>query len=93
MIGYLEGILKIANLFLSLVAGLIAISLIKSSTKKNYLKPWYILITVLVLFAFQQVLGALRAFEVYSTPYLTHIVPTLMLGLLIWKLILQINLK
>ena len=93
MIGYLEGILKIANLFLSLVAGLIAISLIKSSTKKNYLKPWYILITVLVLFAFQQVLGALRAFEVYSTPYLTHIVPTLMLGLLIWTLILQINLK
>jgi predicted membrane-bound dolichyl-phosphate-mannose-protein mannosyltransferase len=93
LIGYLEGILKIANLFLSLVAGLIAISLIKSSTKKNYLKPWYILITVLVLFAFQQVLGALRAFEVYSTPYLTHIVPTLMLGLLIWTLILQINLK
>lgn len=93
MVGYIEGILKIANLFLAVVAGLIAISLLKSSNKKKYLKPWYILIIVLILFAVQEVLGALRAFEIYSTTYLTHIIPTIMLGLLIWTLILQINVK
>jgi hypothetical protein len=93
VIGYIEGILKIANLFLSVVAGFIAISLFKATKKQDYLKPWYLLIIVLVLFAVQEVLGALRAFEIYSNPYITHIVPTIMLGLLIWTLILQINLK
>jgi len=93
LIGYLEGILKIANLFLSLVAGFVAISLFKASTKKSYLKSWYLLIIVLILFAVQEVLGALRAFEIYSNPYITHLVPTLMLGLLIWALIIQINTK
>jgi predicted membrane-bound dolichyl-phosphate-mannose-protein mannosyltransferase len=93
LIGYIEGILKIANLFLSVVAGLIALSLLKASTKKIYLKPWYLLITILVLFAVQEILGALRAFNIYSTSYLTHIVPTLILGLLIWTLVLQINIK
>jgi hypothetical protein len=93
LIGYFEGILKIANIFLSFVAGSIAITLFKSSNKKSYLKPWYLLIVVLILFAFQEVFGALRAFEIYSTPYLTHIIPTLMLGLLIWALVLQVNIK
>lgn len=93
MIGYIEGILKIANLFLSVVAGLIAISLFRASTKKTYLKPWYLLIIVLVLFAVQEVLGALRAFQIYETSYLTHLIPTFILGLLIWTLVLQINIK
>ena len=35
MVGYLEGILKIANLFLSVVAGSIAISLFKASGKRK----------------------------------------------------------
>lgn len=90
MVEYLEGILKIANVFLSLVAGFIAVSLIRASAKKKALKPWYLLIIVLVLFAIQEVLGALRAFNMFSTPYLTHIIPTIILGLLIWALALQI---
>lgn len=93
MIGYFEGILKIANLFLAFVAGLVAISLFKASSKKTYLKPWYLLIIALILFAVQEVLGALRAFGIYSTPHLTHIVPTLLLGVLIWALVLQVNIK
>ncbi len=90
MVGYIEGILKIANLFLSLVAGLIAISLFKASRKEKHLKPWYLLIIVLVLFAVQEVLGALRAFSIYETPHLTHINPGIMLAFLIWALVLQI---
>jgi hypothetical protein len=93
LIGYLEGILKIANIFLSVVAGIIAISLFNYSNKDKNLKPWYILIVVLILFAVQEILGALRAFEIFSTPHLTHINPSIMLGLLIWALALQIKLK
>ena len=90
MVEYLEGILKIANVFLAVVAGLIAVSLFKESSKHKHLKPWYILIVVLCLFAVQEILGTLRAFNIFETPYLTHIVPTAILGLLVWALVLQI---
>ncbi|MBI2139846.1 hypothetical protein HYU14_02900 [Candidatus Woesearchaeota archaeon] len=92
MVDYLEGILKIGNLFLAVVAGYLAISLFSLSKSKSRLKPWSFLIFGLVLFAIQMILGFLRAFEIYTSPYLTHIVPTAILGLLITALFLQINL-
>ena len=89
---YLEGMLKIANVFLAIVAGFIAISLFKVSHERDHLKPWKLLIIALMLFAVQEILGALRAFDIFSTPYLTHIVPTAILGLVICALVLQIGL-
>ena len=88
----IDGILKIANLFLSLVAGYIAITIIGISGKKKGLAPWKVLSVALIFFAIQEILGALRAFGIFSSPYLTHIVPTVILGLLIFCLTLQINL-
>lgn len=88
---YLEGLLKIANVFLSIIAGIIAITLFKASNQRKHLKPWKILIIVLVLFAIQEILGALRAFDIFESPYLTHIIPTAMLGLLIITLLFQIG--
>ena len=87
----MEGILKIANVLLSIVAGIIAITLFKVSHRRKELNPWRILIIALIFFAVQQTLGALRAFRIYETPYLTHIVPTIILGLLIFALILQVG--
>ena len=87
----IEGIIKIANVVLSLVAGFLALSLFKISHHRKELKPWKLLIASLVLFVVQEILGALRAFQIYETPYLTHIVPTLILGLLVWALVLQIR--
>ncbi len=89
---YLEGILKISNLFLSIIAGFIAITLFMLSRKRVELKPWKILVIALVFFALQELLGALRAFNIFSTPYLTRLVPTIILGLLIFALTKQINL-
>lgn len=89
---YLDGILKIANLFLSIVAGYFAITIISMRGKKKELIPWKVLSFALIFFAVQQALGALRAFNIFSSPYLTHIVPTIILGLLIFCLTLQINL-
>lgn len=92
MVEYLEGLLKISNLFLSLVAGYIALTIISMGSKKKLLVPWKVLSFALLFFAVQQILGFLRAFNIYTSPYLTHIVPTVILGLLIFCLTLQINL-
>ncbi len=92
MVEYLEGILKIGNLVLSLVAGVMAISLIKLSRQKKELKAWLYLIPFVVFFAIQEILGALRAFNIFESPYLTHINPTIILVLVIVALVIQINL-
>lgn len=89
MVNFLEGIIKISNIILSLIAGLFALSLFKVTSKKS-LFPWKILIIALIFFVFQEILGALRAFKIYNSPFLTHIVPTIILGLLIFALTLQI---
>ena len=94
MLNFVEGIFKIANLFLSLIAGILAISLFKLSVKKKKnLTPWKVLIIALIFFVIQETLGALRAFSIFESPYLTHVVPTIILGLLIIALALQINMK
>jgi len=90
-IHFIEGILKIANIFLAVVAGIIALTIFKISSKRNILKAWKYLIFVLVLFAVQQVFGALRAFRIYESPYITHIIPTVMLVLLIFALYNQVK--
>ena len=87
----IEGILKIANLVLAVIAGVIGISLIKISHSKKELKAWVMLIIALIFFGIQEILGALRAFKIFESPYLTHIIPTIILALLIVALLQQIN--
>lgn len=91
MVVYFEGLLKIANLVLALIAGIIAISLFRISHQRYELRAWKILIVALVFFAVQEILGALRAFDIYSSPFLTHIVPSVILGLLIYALAKQLH--
>ena len=91
MVNYLEGILKISNVFLSLIAGFIALGLFKVSHKRKALNPWRLLIIALVLFAVLEIFGALRGFRIFESPFITHLIPTIMLGLLIAALAFQIN--
>ena len=93
MVSQLEGILKIANIFLSGIAGGLALTLIKGSFKKRDLRPWLVLIGALVFFIVQEILGMLRAFEVYESPFLTHLVPTIILILVLWALFAQLRLS
>ncbi len=93
MVQYLEGILKIANLLLAFIAGAIALSLIKKTRKRKELGAWLMLIFALVFFAVQEILGALRAFQIFESLFLTHIVPTVILALLIIALVQQINIQ
>lgn len=86
---YITGVLQIATVFLSIIAGLLALTLFNHSKRKD-LRAWRILIIVLVLFAVEIIFGALRSFGIFSTPYLTHVIPSFILGFLIWALVRQI---
>lgn len=90
-IDFITGVLQIANVFLAIVAGVIAASLFQASSQKQ-LRPWRPLIAVLILFAVEEILGGLRSFNIYANPWITHVVPSFMFGFLIWALIRQINL-
>jgi hypothetical protein len=54
------------------------------------LKPWKLLLIVLFLFTIEEVLGALKFFNIYTHPFLTHIIPSFILGILIYALVLEI---
>ena len=90
MLNYYEGLLKIANVSLAVSAGYLAISLIHRSKGRKELKSWKVLTVALVFFMFQEILGALRAFNLFSTPYLTHVNVSIILLFLIYSLALQI---
>ncbi len=92
MVDYLSGVFQIANVFLSIVAGLIALTLFHLSKKKDLL-AWRPLIIVLVLFALEEIVGALRSFDIWSTTYLTHVIPSVLLAFLIWALVRQIGIS
>jgi hypothetical protein len=89
----LEGVIKIANLVLAVVTGIAASTLFRKAWQKDELRAWRYLIFVLIFFAFQELLGALRAFDIFSSPYLTHINVSVILGLLIAAIVLEINIK
>ncbi|MFH2027724.1 MAG: hypothetical protein ABIJ08_01165 [Nanoarchaeota archaeon] len=89
---YIEGILKIANVILAVVAGGIAITIFRVSHHRGKtLKPWKFLTLALVFFAFQEIFGALRSFKIYEHPYLTHIIPTIIIAFVLTAIILETN--
>ncbi len=89
-IDYITGTLQIANVFLAIVAGFVAASLYKSSAKQEF-RAWRLLVIALIIFSLEEVVGAIRSFGIYESPFLTHVIPSLILGLLIWGLVVQID--
>ena len=85
------GISQLAAVSLSIIAGLIAISMFRDAEAHPQIHAWRYMLFALVLFAIEEVLGALRTFGVWSTPHLTHIVPSLILGSIIAALVVQIQ--
>ena len=87
---YLQGIIELAATFLSIVAGIIGSTVFFQASKKKEYAPWKPLSIVLILFAFEEIFGALKSFGIYSTPWITHVLPSVILGFLIYALVLQI---
>lgn len=88
---WIYGSLQLGAVFLSVIAGFIALSMFKTAIRKKFLKAWIYLIPFLVLFALEEIFGALRTFGIYYNPWITHVIPSLMLGLAITALVAQIN--
>jgi hypothetical protein len=63
------------------------------SLKRKIFRAWRYLLIALVIFAIEEVIGGLKTFGIYSTPYLTHVIPAIILGLLITAVIVQTNVK
>lgn len=87
---WIYGIAVLSALFLSFIAGFIAVTLFKSS-ERRYLGAWKYLIVALVLFAFEEFFGALKVFGIYQTAWITHVIPSFILVFLIVAIVKQIN--
>jgi len=88
---WVYGTVQFAVVILSVVAGLIALSMYRHTKARADLKPWNLMIVVLVLFAVIEVFGGLATFGVYRTPHLTHVMASVTLLFLIAALNRKIN--
>ncbi len=84
------GTATIAVVFLSIVAGVLALSLFKAAFRKKELKAWRYIIFTLILFAVAEIFGALKIFGVYSTPHITHVLVGVVLATFIAAVVSQI---
>jgi hypothetical protein len=88
---WVYGITTLTVVFLSIIAGFLAVTMFKSAAHRKYLAAWRYLIVALVLFAVVEFVGTIKIFGIWSTPWLTHVIPSFILVFLIVSLITQIN--
>lgn len=82
---------QIGSVILSFVAGGIALTMFKKAHMQRQLRAWRFLLWALVFFAIEEFVGALKTFGVWSTPWLTHVIPSVILAFLIAALVIQTN--
>ena len=86
---WVYGITVLTSVVLSVIAGFLALSLFDSA-RRTHLSAWKPLIVALVLFAVEELLGALKVFGVWKSVWLTHVIPSFILLFLIVALVQQI---
>ena len=86
------GVLQLTVVFLSIMAGGIALSLFRISSKHDLLGAWPMVIVALVLFAIVEIVGVLDAFDIYrQIAWMRHVIPSLIMGCLIIGVVRQIQ--
>ena len=88
---WVYGIAILTAVSLSIIAGFISIGLFQRSAQRKYLAAWKPMLIALVLFGFEEIIGALKVFGIWSTPWLTHVIPSFIVIFLIAALLKQIN--
>ncbi|MEM3154621.1 MAG: hypothetical protein QW165_03605 [Candidatus Woesearchaeota archaeon] len=88
---WVYGITTLTVFFLSVIAGFIAITMFGTTKQRTHLAAWKYLLVALILFAIEELVGTLKIFGIWSTPWLTHVIPSFILVFLIAALITQIN--
>ena len=90
---WIYGIAQFAAAFLAVIAGFIALSMLKVSHEKKILRGWRWAIIALVFFMFVEVVGALKTFGIWATPYLTHVIAGIVVLFLTAAVIVQGHIK
>ncbi len=90
---WIYGIAQLATAFLSIIAGFIAIGMIGKAHQQKLFRAWRFLLFALVLFTLEEIFGSLKTFGIYSTPHLTHVIPSFILVFLIAALVAQIQIN
>ena len=88
---FINGLLQLAGLFLSIIAGIFAFSMFKISHQIKKLWCWKVLIIGLAFFAIHKVFSALHAFGIFRTTYLGQLLPFAILSFTLWSVIFQIQ--
>jgi len=88
---WIYGSAQIGAVVLSIVAGIIAVSMLRVSHQQKQLRGWRTLLLALIFFTLEEIFGALRTFGLYNNPWITHVIPSIILTLLIFALINQHN--
>jgi len=88
---WVYGITTLTVVFLSIIAGFIAITMFETTRQRKYLSAWKYLLVALILFAIEELVGTMKIFGIWSTPWLTHVIPSFILVFLIAALLRQID--
>ena len=88
---WIYGIAILTSVFLSIIAGFLAVNVFTISGQRSLMGAWKLLTVALFLFAVEEGFGALKIFGIWSTPWLTHVIPSFILLFLIAALVKQIN--
>ncbi len=88
---WIYGISALTAVFLSIIAGIIALTMFKTAGQRKYLSAWTPLIIALLFFALTEIVGALKIFGIWDVPWLRQVIPSFILVFFIWALIKQID--
>ncbi len=86
---WMYGVAQLAAAFLAFFSALLSLWILGLVHARPTLKAWRFLLVAVVFFSAEEILGSLAVFGVYKTPYLTHIIPSIILGFLIAALVKQ----
>ena len=89
---YLEGIFQSTNIILASVA-LVLVLLLFRHYKHPEVKPFRYLALAMLVFIVLLLFAALRSFGIYENPYITHVLPTPILLILLYAVYLEIKLR
>jgi len=84
------GIAEISAVILSIIAGIIAITMFRQAREHGHLRSWKWLIGALFFFIAVETVAALKAFGIYSVTWETHVLASIILVFLITALTQQI---
>ena len=93
---WVYGIAQLSAVFLSIVAGVLALSLMRNASRQPLLRAWRYMVWALVLFTIEEIVGALRTFGVVPSlhteyAWVTHVIPTFVLLFLIAAILNQLS--